>query len=60
MSLKVHSVDSRHTKQRAVLEGVRGKGVVGCVPQTAAADLYALPSELADVDEDDNFISGDH
>lgn len=60
VSLKVNSVDSCHTIKRTVLKGVGGKGVIRCIPQTAAADLHALPSELADVDHDDNFISGDH
>lgn len=59
-SLKVNSVDSCHAKQRTVLEGVRGEGVIRCIPQTAAADLHALPCELANVDQDDNLISGDH
>lgn len=57
-SLKVNSVNSCHTKQRAVLEGVRCKGVIRCIPQTAAADLHALPSELADVDQGNSLISG--
>lgn len=59
-SLKVNSVHSCHTKQRAVLEEVRGKCVIRCIPQTAAADLHALPSELADVDQDNCLISGNH
>ena len=59
-SLIVYSVDSPHTKQRAVLEGVRGEGVIRCIPQTAAADLHALPSELADADQDDKLISLNH
>ncbi len=59
-SLKVNSVDSRHTKQRAVLEGVRGVGVIRRIPKAAAADLHALSGELADVDQDDSLISGDH
>lgn len=57
-SLKVNSVDSCHTKQRAVLEGVRGVGVVRRIPKAAAADLHALPGELADVDQDNSLISG--
>lgn len=59
-SLKVNSIHSCHTKQRAVLEEVRGKCVIRCIPQTAAADLHALPSELADVDQDNCLISGNH
>lgn len=59
-SFKINSVNSCHTKQRAVLEGVRCKGVISSIPQTATADLYALPSELADVDQDNNLISGNH
>lgn len=59
-SLKVNSVDSCHTKQRAVLEGVRGESVVRCIPKTTAADLHALSCELADVNQGDDLISGDH
>lgn len=59
-SLKVNSVNTRHAKQRTVLEEVRGESVIRRVPETAAADLHALPGELADVDQDDNFVSGDH
>lgn len=57
-SLIVNSVHACNTKQRAVLEGVRSEGVNRCVPQTAAADLHALPGELANVDQDDDLISG--
>lgn len=59
-SLRVNSVDSCQTEQRAVLEGVRGEGVISCIPQTAAADLHALPGALTDVDQDDGLISGNH
>lgn len=59
-SLIVNSVDSSHTKKRAVLEGVGGEGVVRCIPQTAAADLHALPGELANADQDDKLISVNH
>lgn len=53
-------MNTRHAKQRTVLEEVRGESVIRRVPETAAADLHALPGELADVDQDDNFVSGDH
>lgn len=59
VSLKVDGVHVGHTKQRAVLEGEGSEGVTGGVPQTAAADLHALPRELPDVDQDDSLVSGD-
>lgn len=59
-SLKVNSIHSCHTEQGAVLKGVRGEGVIRCIPQTAAADLHALSCELADVDQDHSLISGNH
>lgn len=59
-SLKVNSKDYCRAIQRTVLERIRGKSVVGCIPQAAAADLHALSSELANVDQDDYLISGDH
>lgn len=59
-SLKVNSIDSCDTIQRAVFKRVRGKSVVRCIPQTAAADLHALSSELANVYKDNYLISGDH
>lgn len=59
-SLKVNGVDSCHTKQRAVLERVRGEGVIRCIPKAAAADLHALSCELADVNQGNDLVSGDH
>lgn len=59
-SLIVNCVHSSNTKQRAVLEGVRGECVIGAVPQASAADLHALIAELADVDQNNNLVSGDH
>lgn len=59
-SLIVNCVHSPDTKQRAVLEGVRGERVIGAVPQASAADLHALIAELADVDQNNNLVSGDH
>jgi len=50
VSFKVDSIHSGNAKQITVLERVRCKGVIGCIPQTAAADLHALPVELANVD----------
>lgn len=58
--LIVNCVHSSDTIQRAVLEGVRGERVVGAVPQASAADLHALIAELADVDQNNNLVSGDH
>lgn len=58
--LKINCINGSNTKQRAVLERVGGEGVVGAVPQTSAADLHALIAQLANVDQNHKFISGNH
>lgn len=58
--LKVDPIHGGAAEQRGVLEGVGHKGVEVWIPQTAAADLHPLAVELADVDQDDGFIPGDH
>ena len=58
LSLIVDSIDICNTKQRAVLEAERGKGVIRCIPQKAAGDLHPLPMDLTHVDQDSSFISG--
>lgn len=60
ISLKVNAIYSCYSKQRAIRERVAGKTVGGRVPQAAAAHLHALSRLLADVDQDHDFISGDH
>lgn len=58
--LIINCINGSNTKQRAVLKGVGGEGVVGAVPQAPAADLHALIAELADVDQNNNLVSGNH
>ena len=58
-SFKVNSVNAGHGQQRAVLEGVRGKRVVGHVPEAAAAHVHALVPQLADADQHHNLVPGD-
>lgn len=58
--LIVDPVHGGAAEQSFVLEGVGHKGVEVWIPQTAAADLHPLTVELADVDQDDGFIPGDH
>lgn len=57
-SLIINRVNIRHPKQGAVLDEVRSRSVTGRVPQTAAADLHALSTQLADVHQDNNLVSG--
>lgn len=57
-SLIINSVNIRHPKQGAVLDEVRSRSVTGRVPQTAAADLHALSTQLADVHQDNDLVSG--
>lgn len=57
-SLIVNSVNIGQTKQGLVLDEVRSRSVIGRVPQTAAADLHALPVQLADVHQDNDLVSG--
>lgn len=56
-SLIINGVNIRHPKQGAVLDEVRSRSVTGRVPQTAAADLHALSTQLADVHQDNNLVS---
>lgn len=57
-SLIINSVNICRTKQRAVLEEVRSRSVTRYIPQTATADLHALSTQLADVHQDNNLVSG--
>lgn len=58
--LIINCINGSNTKQRAVLERVGGEGVIGAVPQASAADLHALIAELANVDQNNKFIPGNH
>lgn len=57
-SLIINGVNIRHPEQGAVLDEVRSRSVTGRVPQTAAADLHALSTQLADVHQDNDLVSG--
>ena len=58
-SFKVHSVNTGHGQQRAVLEGVRGKRVAGRVPEAAASQVHALLPQLPDADQHHDLVPGD-
>lgn len=57
-SLIINSVNIGHPKQGAVPDDVRSRSVTGGVPQAAAADLHALSTQLADVHQHNNLVSG--